>query len=475
MVVPAIIGILLIRVLTTIFTHEEYGQYNITLSTLGLLKVFSVIWLSSSCMRFFISYKKNNDTTTFLSTLLISSVISSILGCLFAFIINYFYFQNRLDPTLFSLINLAICASFFITFFEIFVVIFRAGLEAKKYSFYWLLYAIGKPIIGIVLILYFNMRVDGIFWGFLITPLILDIFLIFKLRLITVIKSFSFSAPLAKQFFTYGYPLAFSNFAFWILSLSDRYLIEYFKGSAEVGLYSVGFSISEKTLQFTFMTLMLAAYPIIIENWEKSGKESTQNLITEISRYFFLFITPILTVLLVIPRDVLLFFADKQFLAGARVLPFIAMGIFLLGLTQYVMKGFELHKNSAKIAQLALLAGGCNIGLNLVLIPRFGYIGASISSCTAYAIYFLSSIFAVRNYLKWKSPVRSIGNIVISAIFMGVVLKLGTPWINNTYLKLLIMTPVGLLVYASMLKLTGEIKKSETDKAISFIKNLIKK
>jgi len=472
--IPAVVGILLIRVLTSVFTPEEYGHYQITLSTFGLIRVFSMIWLSTSVTRFYLNYKNLNQQKTFFSTLFMCTLVGTFLVAVLSWAINFFIFRQKLDPELFSLINIAIGASLFNAFFEIFVMVFRAGLEPRKYSFFWILFAVGKPILGLCLIFLIGLRVSGIFWGFFIIPLLLDIIIFRKLNLKAYIRIPSISSGLFKQFARYGLPLGLSMFSFWILSLSDRYLIGFFCGNAEVGFYSVGYFISEKTLNFIYMILMLAAYPIIVDNWEKHGIKQTQILITELTRYFFLICVPVLTVLIVIPEDVLAIFSDKKYIDGARVLPLIAIGVFLNGLTQYVMKGFELLKKSIYIAIIALLAGLTNIILNLILIPRFGFFGAGVSACTAFGIYFILSVYFVRTKMSWIPPYRSIIRIFIAAGIISVYLAGLSSLIQNTFYTVILLIPSAMLIFFIMLLILREITKYEVLRGWHLIQGIIR-
>lgn len=473
-VIPAIIGILLIRILTNLFTPEEYGFYQITLSTFGLIRVFSMIWLSTSVTRFYLNFKNKEKENIFFSTLLICALGGAILTAGGSYFINLLIFKSRINPILFSLINLAIIASIFSSLFEIFVVVYRAGLEPKKYTFYWVLFSAGKPLIGIGLITLSNFRVDGIILGFLIVPLILDIIIFAKLNLHKIISLSDISSSVLKEFALYGIPISFSFLSFWILSLSDRYLIEFFRGSAEVGLYSVGYTISEKTLNFIYMILMLAAYPNIVANWEQYGDTYTQKLITALSRYYLFICMPILVILVIIPDKMLLIFSNSNFIAGARVLPFIAIGIFFYGLTQYVLKGFELHKQSVKIAALALTAGITDIALNIFLIPRYGFLGAGISSCIAYLVYFVLSIYAVRHEMPWQPPYKSILNIILAATIFGVFLHFVTFKIQNLFSISFVIIPSGVLIFFLLLLFLKEIEKSEIQKGWKFLFGLIK-
>ena len=473
-VIPAVIGIILIRILTTAFSPEEYGHYQIALSTFGLLRVFSAIWLSTSVTRFYLNHKKSSQQSEFFTTLFICSILSAVTIALIGWAINVTIFKSRIEPALFSLINLAIAASIFNSIFEIFVVVFRAGLEPKKYSLFWILFSIGKPLIGVGLILLFNFKGNGIFWGFLVVPLILNFVIFFKLNIFQNFKFNLFVGSVYKEFVKYGIPISFAFLSFWILSLSDRFLLEYFRGSAEVGLYSVGYAISEKTLNFLYTILMLAAYPIIIDNWEKNGQEHTQSLISELTRYFLILCMPVLVVLVTIPEQILKLLSDTKFIDGAKVLPLIAVGIFLFGLTQYVLKGFELHKKSIKIALLALSAGITNIMANMFLIPRFGYLGAGISACVAYSVYFTGAVLLVRKDMPWIAPYRSFINVGIAGILMGSLLKIFSNFVDNLFFLLLLVVPLCFLIFIGALIIFKEIRSNEITKVWDNAINIIK-
>lgn len=473
-IVPAIIGILLIRILTTIFSPEQYGFYQITLSTFGLIRVFSMIWLSASVTRLFMGYKNSNNQPIFLSTLFLSSVVSSLVVAFLVYLINATYFQSRLDPQLYHLINLAIAASVFNSIFEIFVTVYRAGLQPKKYTLHWLLFSVGKPLLGLALILLWDFGVEGIFWAFFMVPFVLEIVIFIDLGMIKTARWRNISSTLFKQFANYGPPISFSFLAFWMLSFSDRYLIEIFRETSEVGLYSVGYVISEKTLNFAYAILMLAAFPIIVDTWERRGREYTQELITELARYFLLLCTPILVLLVALPKHILLILASEKFIAGADVLPLIAIGIFFFGLNQYVLKGLELQKKSYKIALLALIAGFFNILFNIILIPKIGYIGAGISACSAYIIYFLFSFFVVKKELPFRLPFGIVRNILLAALLDIAILKLLGFAVEGLLVTLFVLIPVGILLFFAFLIVFKELKVSELINGAKYIKGMLR-
>ncbi|MFZ5517143.1 MAG: polysaccharide biosynthesis C-terminal domain-containing protein [Candidatus Zhuqueibacterota bacterium] len=474
MVIPAIVGIILIRIFTSIFTPTEYGNYQLAFSAFGLIRVFSMAWLANCVTRFFLNQKNNGVQHIFFSTLGIASFVSAFGIATLSYLINIFFFKAKIADSLFSLVNLAIVASIFNTIFEIFVLVYRAGLEAKKYSLYWILFSVGKPLLSIGLILLFDLRVSAIFWGFLIVPLVLDIIVLFELNFIRQFRIQNFSMPLLREFANFGIPITFSMFSFWILSLSDRFLIEYFRGSSEVGLYAVGYVISERILTFAYTVLMLAAYPIIIENWEQHGDQKTQTLITELTRYYFLLCMPIVTVLLVVPKPMLKIFSSATFIDGAKVLPFIAIGVFFNGLCQYVLKGFELHRKSGSIAKLALIAGVINISLNLIFIPKYGYYGAGLSMLLTYLGYFILAIYFTKDELRWTPPIRSILNSILAACLLACFLLGSLEIIDSQLSFIFLILPSGIVLYYFSLFVIKEIKMEEVQKGKTVIFRLFR-
>jgi O-antigen/teichoic acid export membrane protein len=470
MIIPAIVGMVLIRILTSIFTHEEYGYYNIVLTTIGLIKVFSVVWLSQSVIRFYVLYKNNKQESTFLTTLLFCSITNTFVIALLALLINIIFFRSKISPELYGLMNLGIPASVFMSLFETLIMIYRASLRPKKYSFYWICYVVIKHLVGLFLIYFAGMRVEGIYWAFIVIPIFMFSSIFIDLQLYKNIKISHLSLQLFHEFKKYGIPLALSNLSYWLLSLSDRYLLEFFRNSSEVGLYSVGYSISEKTIQFSYLFLILAATPIIVDNWERYGRESTQALIKELTRYYFLLLTPILIIFIVLPEQIFLIFADKDFIHGAKVLPFISFGTFLLGLSQYIVKGFELAKKSNYIAFIALFAGIINIVLNIIFIPHFGYFGASVSCFIAYLIYVICATVFVKKFLPWHIPFHSIARIAGTSIFIGLGLFVIKTVMTLHVFSFILISLFSVIIFYILLFLLGEIRSDEIKKLTSLLK-----
>ena len=76
----------------------------------------------------------------------------------------------------------------------------------------------------------------------------------------------------AVQVWHYARPLALGNMAMWGLRLSDRYIIGLFRPMTEVGLYSVAYTISDKSIDLLVALFLLTRGPMLMNIWEAQGR-----------------------------------------------------------------------------------------------------------------------------------------------------------------------------------------------------------
>jgi O-antigen/teichoic acid export membrane protein len=219
---------------------------------------------------------------------------------------------------------------------------------------------------------------------------------------------------------------------------------------------------------------MLAAYPIIISTWEEKGKQMTQQLIKELSRYFFILCIPAFVGLSILSKDVFTMFMGKDFVESFRLVPLFAFCSLLMGLFQYLGKGFEIYKKTSLLAVTFLIAGLVNVALNILLIPSYGYMGAGIAKTISYAILLALGVGITHSFMPWLAPLKSLSKVVFSAVLMGAVLFFLKQFLTVSLANLIILIAVGAGVYSALLLLFREIKKSETDFLRSYYRRLVR-
>lgn len=149
--------------------------------------------------------------------------------------------------------------------------------------------------------------------------------------------------------------------------------------------------------------------------------------------------------------------ADGALVAGSDV----GLKILLVAMT---LTYFHVALNYALVAmgrQIQILwanaaALAVNVIFNLILAPRFGFIGASIASVITEATILSILFFLVRREMKRIWDFRFITKTVVASVFMGVVLFLTRDYFN-TFLfakSLAVLIPLGGIIFIGTMMAT---------------------
>jgi O-antigen/teichoic acid export membrane protein len=97
--------------------------------------------------------------------------------------------------------------------------------------------------------------------------------------------------------------------------------------------------------------------------------------------------------------DLVRIFTAPQFHRAAEVTPWIAVGVFFQAIYLIGSIGLVIEKRTAYYPVATGLAAAASVAANLILVPRFGYLGAAWASNVAYAtLTALTVTFSQRVY-----------------------------------------------------------------------------
>jgi O-antigen/teichoic acid export membrane protein len=162
----------------------------------------------------------------------------------------------------------------------------------------------------------------------------------------------------------------------------DRLVLERYLSLSEVGLYTLGFSFAS-VLSVIVMSINRAWMP----NYYQLMGEADPHRSGEIRRAYCLWVTAIGTVCIaasVGSRELVELFTTQRFFAAARVVPVILLGFFFQGTYFFMVAPIFHFKRTALLPIITLTAAAVNIALNLLLIPRFGIMGAAAATATSF-------------------------------------------------------------------------------------------
>lgn len=204
------------------------------------------------------------------------------------------------------------------------------------------------------------------------------------------------SMPLAREAGALGASYHLGMAAVFLLFRIDLFFLNSMTTPAEVGLYSLAVTIAELTYLLTDSVAQVMLPRQLEGTMETSGQITAHSVRLNFMFAFVILVGTISLGPFFIPR---LF--GEEFSGSMPAIIALAPGILALA-TMRTIGGFLIRLNRPfLISTASVLAMASNVALNLLLIPRFGIVGAGLSSSIVYA---LLSAF----YLIWW---RKTGNL----------------------------------------------------------------
>ena len=461
---PALTAFITTPILTRLFPPAEYGYWALASSVAAFLVALAASGFGSAVIRFYPIYKVKSTLNVFFATISASvgAVITLVAGvsCLILLL-----FKALLPPALVQLLPLVILIFASQSIFSVFIAVMRAQGRSGTFTSFQLITNYGGLGIGLLLVMIWGFRVNGLLWGnFLFLVLALP-FLIFMAIKGVGIHPQHFHLPDALQIWQYAWPLTLGNVAMWALRVSDLFIISSFRSERDVGLYSVSYNISAKTIELLVALFLLSVSPLVYSTWESEGREVTEKTLTMVTRVYLFLCLPAAVGLSILAFPFVALLTAPDYYEGYRIVGFVVFSSFVWGLSNIAMMGIAIKKQARRLAANQIAAAATHIGLQLLLVPRFGYIASAVSTLVGYTVLFVLQTLASRPHLTWRFPLSTLRNVMAASMIMGLVawgiyrMSGGGSKGSPGYLFLSIL--VAALTYVVCLWWLGEIKSEE--------------
>lgn len=437
-IVPRLLNFLLLTPFyTRVFVKGEYGTVTELYAYVAFLMVLLTYGMETAYFRF-VENAKNKDKvyTTALTSIFTTSTLFVILVVIFAQpladIIKYsanveyiIYFAFIIGIEAFTSIPFARLRQqqkpgrfAFIKIVNVLVNIFL------NFFFLWLCpYLLKQNPDSIVGVVYSeNIGVGYAFISNLVATVVTLLILIpdiFKTRI-------QFDGALLRSMLTYSLPLLVVGLAGMVNEVSDKIFLKYLwpdpaTALDQVGIYGACFRLAVLMTLFTQM-FRYAAEPFF---FAQAKEKNSKTVYADVMKYFIIFgLIIFLVVMLYI--DIFKYFIGSDFHEGLFVVPIVLFANLFLGIFYNLSVWYKLTNLTRYAAIIAICGAVITIILNIVLIPKIGYLGSAWAHFTCYFVMVVISYFWGRKYF----PI----NYNLKRIFLYVLLALVLYTISN-YVK----------------------------------------
>jgi O-antigen/teichoic acid export membrane protein len=320
-----------------------------------------------------------------------------------------------------TLVTLTLANTFVAGFFFLPYHVFRINGEPSRY----IAFTFGRSAGTIVLRLLFVIGAGMGVFGLVLADVIVTILLAALLsRSIAPLIRPVFSRSVLREALQFGLPRIPHSLAQQVVGVADRYLLKAFGTLADVGMYSIGatFGLALKLFLSAFEAAWTPFFLGVMR--EKDGAR----ILSTVSTYVIAVLALLVAGLSALATDVVALATAPAFHGAAIVTPWIAIGVMFQGLYLIGSIGLVITKKTTIYPISTGIAAAVSVVANVLLIPRFGLLGAAWANVAAYAtLAGVTTVFSWRLYpvpYEWGRLARvaaaaSAGYLVATRVVPG--------------------------------------------------------
>lgn len=379
----------LLPLYTALLDPAEFGIVDLFNTYITLLLPLVNWQLDLGLFRFLVDVRKDREKQkSVFSTVVDLNILQAVLYlAIFLLIQQFIHSQFKVFLALDVVLNI-----FLNTLFQL----SRGVGDNTSYSIGSFIAATSAVVLNVVFIVFLRWGALGMFLATMFSKICSILFLIIRKKVWCYFCPTDYNKSIAKEILKYSFPLIPNQLSWWVVGVSDRTIISYVLNVSANGIYS----IANK-----FSGLFITFYNIFNLSWTESvslhiNDEDRDVFLTEtINVTMELFSSICIGIIAVMPFLFPLVI-DNKYADAYFQIPILMVAVLfqvVCGLYSVVYLAKKLTKESAKTA---FFAAAINIGINILLIRRFGLYAASFSTLIAYMAMAIYRYFDVKKYVN---------------------------------------------------------------------------
>ena len=413
-VAVSLINFALLSVYVVFFSPADYGVINV----LGALEVIAKIvfrfGLDGSFMRFYYD-TEGEGRQRLASTICLFLLAFDGVVVLALLVAAPWLAESLLGSAAYATpLRLMLVNTFVISFTFIPFHVLRMEQRTKTFSLLTLVRSVLTIVVRLLLVTRLGMGVTGLYLAdLLVTAGVMAALARWFAPLIRPM----FSAEVLRESLEFGLPRVPHAAAQQVTAVGDKFILPFFVTMGDVGIYgiAVSFGLAQKLFLSAFEYAWAPFYYATIR------EPDAPRVFRTISTYGIAILALLTAGISAVGRDALqamthgrlLGPADPRWSDVSVVVAFTCVGVFFQGFYLLTSIGLNITKQTQYYPVATITAAATNVGLNLLLIPRLGIIGAAWANGVAYAVqaalgYVLSQRFYPVAY-EWGRIARICG------------------------------------------------------------------
>lgn len=453
-ILASLSSIILLPILTQTLTAQEYGAWNQFTVTITLIPAIASFGLPYTMVRFLAATRNKDEVReAFYSigfVVLLGSLAVSILFLVLAKPIAAALFNGNITMSLILSASLLLNGLILLLFDY-----FRTFQLMKIYSFFTMVQA----YLTVVLVAFFIAVKYGLI-GALLGVIISQIILFLGMFGI-ILSRIGFRTPKLynmRDYLNFGLPTIPSNISFWVLDITDRYVIGLLLGLSFVGYYSAGYLLGNiiSLILSPFYTVLL---PILSKYYAENRIYEVKRLLNYSIKFFLMVSIPTFFFLSILSKPILNLLSTPEIASnGYLITPITALGGIFFGVYGIISQIVVLEKKTSITGNIWIISTILNVTMDVTLGYRFGITGVAFTTLLVYIFSFLLTVFYSFKYIRCTFYFGFLSKSIGASVLMSIVLIILDP---QKPLNIIFSAMACLAVYISTLWILGGIRKNE--------------
>lgn len=406
------ISLITVPLFTRLLTTEQYGEFSVYQSWYQIISIFATLNLCAGVFNNGMT-KYPNERNKYMSSMQgLSTVVTLLLFCVYLPFKDYINELTGLSTLLMVTIFAECLAAPALAFWSA-----RQRYEFKYIALVGVTVGVAffSPALGLVAV---NLTEEKGVARILSAALVNVCVGLFFYVLNVARGKKLFSKEYWLFALKFNIPLIPHYLSMIILSHSNRIMIERMFGETEVAIYSVAYSFS-MIMNIVTNSINSSYIPWTYHKLKEGNlaplKKNTSLLLLGVAALSLL---PVL-----VAPELMWIIAPPEYAEGVWIIPPVSTSVYFSFL--YCLFGnIEFYFEKTKFIMVAsTISALANIGLNLLLMPKFGYLAAGYVTLICYIIYALAHYAFMRKVCKEKLNTKSVYNdkliLLISLVYLG--------------------------------------------------------
>jgi len=230
----------------------------------------------------------------------------------------------------------------------------------------------------------------------------------------------------AKELLAFGVPLIPAALSMTALRLADRYFIGSALGLEQVAIYDVGYKVGG------LIALVLGPFRAAWQPFAFSiaGRPEARKVFRDVLSFLTAGCAFLILGVIAFRSELVALVAPESYARATDVVVWVAASQLLWAAYSVLAIGPMIVKQTRVLAAVALSAAALNVGLNLLLIPRIGILGAAIATFAAYGVLAILTYAVSQKSFPVPTDWRRLGIVVVAGAMVALLVHAVERWMG---------------------------------------------